>query len=142
MKFWFEENMYGHYREINPKGRTGRFDFHCRAEACIWDFLRTRTTRISGTVTMEGFVEKAELEGTLKIDPVFGRELVYDFVFHDGKGRMRFLGKKSVRFLEPVSSMTTLIGRLERDGLPFADVDSRFNILELPAFLLSWRIGF
>lgn len=141
MKFWFSENMYGHFREVKARGRCGRFDFSCRAEACVTEFIKDRTTRITGRVTMEGYVTNAPLEGTLRIDPIFGRELVYDFTFQDGSGRLRFLGKKSVRFLDPVSSMTTLVGRVEKDGILLADVDSRFNLLELPSFLLSWRLG-
>lgn len=141
MKFWFRENMYGHYREVKPTGRCGRFDFSCRAEACVATFLKDRTTSLVGRVTMEGFVTDAPFEGTLRIDPILGRELVYDFTFRDGEGLLRFLGKKSVRFLDPVSSMTTLVGRIEKDGILLADVDSRFNLLELPSFLLSWRLG-
>ncbi len=142
MRFWFSENMYGRFREVKPAGQSGRFDFSCRAEACLAAFLKDRTTRISGRVTMDGFATDAPLEGTLRIDPIFGRELVYDFTFHDNGGLLRFLGKKSVRFLDPISSMTTLLGRIERDGIVLADVESRFNLLELPSFLLSWRLGF
>lgn len=141
MRFWFSENMYGYYREVNPSGRCGRFDFSCRAEACVASFLKDKTTQITGRVTMEGFVQDAPLEGTLRIDPLFGRELVYDFTFRDNDSRLRFLGKKSVRFLDPISSMTTLVGRVEKDGIALADVDSRFRLVELPSFLMSWRLG-
>jgi len=142
MRFWFQENMYGHYREVKPSGRCGRFDFSCRAEGILPGFVFDRLTRIQGQVTMEGVAEAAALEGTLRIDPLISRELVYDFTFQAGGARYRFLGKKTVRFLDPVASMTTLVGRVERDGIAFADVDSRFNLVELPAFLGSWRVGF
>ncbi len=141
MRFWFRENMYGHFREVKPTGRCGRFDFSCRAEACVAAFLKDRTTRLTGRVTMEGVVTDSPFEGTLRIDPLLGRELVYDFTFRDAGGLLRFLGRKSVRFLDPISSMTTLVGRVEKDGILLADVDSRFNLLELPSFLLSWRLG-
>ncbi|NOZ01004.1 MAG: hypothetical protein GXP54_03840 [Deltaproteobacteria bacterium] len=141
MKFRFDENMYGHFREIRPDGASGTFDFTCRAEADMVRFIQDRNMRLTGTVTMEGIAKDAPMEGTLRIDPLSGKELVYDFTFaHDGS-RYRFLGRKSVRFMAPVTSMTNLSGQVERDGVTLADVDSRFNLLELPGFLLSFRLG-
>lgn len=141
MRFWFEENMYGHYRELKPTGKSGTFDFSCHAEAELLAFLKERSTRLTGRVTMEGVVEDVPIEGSLMIDPLFGKELVYDFTFTKGKSRFRFLGRKSVRFTDPVTSMTTLTGKLERDGVTMGDVDSRFNLLELPGFLWSFGLG-
>lgn len=141
MKFRFEENMYGHYREVKTTGGSGAFDFSCRVEADLFQFLQDRNTRLTGTVSMEGIAQEVPLEGTLRIDPLFGRELVYDFTFSKGRARYRFLGRKSVRLLDPVSSMTTLSGKIERDGVTLGDVDSRFNLLEFPGFLLSFRLG-
>ena len=141
MRFWFEENMYGTFREIRPAGASGRFDFWCHAEASLGRFLKDKTTRLHGTVTMEGVVRDAPMEGTLRIDILGDKELVYDFTFVGDGARYRFLGRKSVRYTRPVSSMTTLVGKVEKDGMTYADVESHFHLLELPSFLASWRLG-
>lgn len=141
MKFHFDENMYGTYREVRAEGASGRFDFTCRVEADgIRRFLRDRMTRLTGTANLEGVGRDLPIEGTLRIDPVFGRELVYDFTFRAGGSLYRFLGKKSVRFTNPVGSMTRMTGTIEKDGVSFADVTSRFDLAELPRFLLSFRL--
>ena len=141
MTFRFDETMCGFFRESKPTGRCGRFDFTCRARPDdLVQFLKDRTVRISGTATMEGVVDAAPMEGTLRIDPILCQELVYDFAFRAGESRYRYLGRKSVRFLDPVTSMTTLIGRVEKDGVTLGDVESHFNLLDLPAFLWSFSL--
>jgi len=142
VKFWFDQNIYGTYREVKTTGNSGRFSFSCRAEADLLRFAQERSTRLTGTVSMEGVVEDAPMEGTLLIDPLQGKKLIYDFTFTKGKSRYRYLGRNTVRFLDPFTSMTTLAGNLERDGVTLADVNSRFNVLELPKSLLSFRLGF
>lgn len=142
MRFYFSENMYGTYREIGGQGRTGRFDFSCRVEANgIVRFLTDRLTRLFGQVNIEGIGDGLPIEGVLRIDPIFGRELVYDFYFRAQDARYRFIGRKDVQFLRPVWSMTHMKGRLEKDGVAFADVESYFNLKELPKFLSSFRAG-
>ena len=140
MRFRFSENMYGTYETQGEPRRSGPFDFSCTAEADLREFLRTKTTRITGVVRMEGTVREAKLDGTLFIDPLFSKRLVYDFTFRDGSDLYRFLGQKNVSFLSPVSTMTTLFGTLEKGGLPFAKVESHFRLRELPSFLLSYRL--
>jgi len=81
------------------------------------------------------------MSGTLVIDPLIRKELIYDFTFQGDDGsQYQFSGKKNVRFLDPVSSMTTLNGKISKDGKHFADAELRFHLLELPAFLLSFRV--
>ena len=142
MKFHFDENMYGSWRRAAGGGQEGRFDFTCRAEAdSLRRFLADRTTRLTGTVTMEGVVEGVPFEGTLKIDPILGHELVYDFTFKAGKSMYRFLGRKNVDFKRPVWTMTHMVGQVEKDGMTFANVDSHFDLKELPKLVLSVRPG-
>lgn len=137
----FCETMYGSFREIKPSGLCGKFDFSCKAVVeDIRAFLKDRMARISGEVTMDSIGEKLGLEGTMKIDPIFAKEIVYDFTFRAGDHLYRFLGRKNISFLDPIQSMTTLVGRIEKDGITYADVESHFNILDLPSFLLSHRL--
>ncbi len=142
MKFHFDENLYGSWRRVAGGGQGGRFDFACRAEAdSLRRFLADRTTRLNGRVTMEGVVESVPFEGTLKIDPLFGREVVYDFTFKAGKEMYRFLGRKKLDFQNPVRTMTHLAGQVEKDGMTFAEVVACFDVKELPQLVLSFRAG-
>jgi len=90
---------------------------------------------------MEGHVQKAPIEGTLRVDPVFGRELVYDFTFCSALARYRFLGRKTLRWFTPILSPTMLSGTVEKDGITCGDVETRFSLLELPRFLASFGVG-
>ena len=141
MHFHFDQTMYGTFREIKAGGRSGRFDFTCRAVGDAETFPRDRLARLGGTAALEGVADAAPMEGTLKIDPIFGRELVYDFAFRVGGELFRFLGRKTIDFTRPVSSMTTLVGRIDRDGVAWADVDSRFRLPDLLGLLASFRVG-
>jgi len=138
MRFWFDENMYGTYKEC-ATGAQGVFDFTCRALANMSDFVKTKTAQISGVVKMGD--KQATLSGTLFMDPFFAKRLTYDFEFSMDGEKYRFVGDKTIKFLDFARTMTTLKGHIERRGERFADVESHFHLRELPKFLLSFRIS-
>lgn len=141
MRITFRETLRGTWTETRAAGRTGRFDFTCEVETGeLVAFLRTRGARLTGTVTLEGVADAVPLDGTLRIDPILGRELVYDFTFRAAGSLFRFLGRKDVRLRDPVRTMTRMKGQISRDGLTIGDVDSRFDWRELPRFLASFRL--
>jgi hypothetical protein len=141
MRLVFGETMHGTWSESRAAGRQGRFDFTCEVETDdVATFLRTRGARITGTVTMEGVTDGAPLDGTMRIDPVPGREIVYDFTFRADGSRFRFLGRKDLRLRDLAWTLTTMKGQLPRDGVTVGDAVSRFRLHELPAFLGSFRL--
>ena len=101
--------------------------------------IGSATTMFSAVKTV--LVESVPFEGTLKIDPLFGREVVYDFTFKAGKEMYRFLGRKKLDFQNPVRTMTHLAGQVEKDGMTFAEVVACFDVKELPQLVLSFRAG-
>ncbi len=97
---------------------------------------------LTGTVTLEGVVEEAELQpgSYLEIGLPLDRHLRYQVTFDDEAGRRyRFYGKKTVRFWDLPRSITTLEGDLFRDGEELGPGTLRFSLLDLPSFLASWR---
>jgi hypothetical protein len=140
MKFHFDENLYGTFTEIGGSRATGRFDFTCRIEAeGMVRFATDRMARLTGTAVVEGLGEGLPIEGTLKLDAVAGPGLVYDFSFRAGASRYRFLGRMAVDFTRPLASLTTMTGRVEKDGVAWADVVSHFAVTEMPSLLWSFR---
>jgi hypothetical protein len=138
MRFWFDENMFGTYKEC-ATGAQGRYDFTCRALAQVLDLVKTKTAQISGVVKMGD--RQAPLSGTLFMDLFFAKRLTYDFEFSLDGQKYRFVGDKRIKFLDFLRTMTTLIGRIDRDGERFADVESHFRLRELLKFLSSFRVS-
>ncbi len=99
---------------------------------------------LRGTVTLTGAgpgaVRDAPAEGWLTIDPVFGRELVYELRWRDAEERpWRLYAKKDVRLLHLVASMTTLRGTVYRDGEAEGSATVYFRLGDLPGFLRGMR---
>ncbi len=99
---------------------------------------------LRGTVTLTGqgpgAVRDAPAEGWLTIDPVFGRELVYELRWRDAEDHpWRLYAKKDVRLLHLVASMTTLRGTLYRDGDAQGAMTVYFRLSDLPSFLWGMR---
>lgn len=141
MTLRFDETLRGTWQELRPAGRSGRFDFTCRAEAeGLARFAADRLARLSGTATLEG-IGTGPLEGTLRCDPIAGREISYDFAFRVGATRFHFVGRKTPRLQAPWASMTTLSGTLERDGVTWSEASLRFRVRDLPALLASVRLA-
>jgi hypothetical protein len=112
--FEFRETMSGSYHLVDAPDRELAISFTIRAVVHdLLQFVRDRKAEIVGEVDVEGFADHRPMRGTLTIDPLLGKELVYDFEFpaNDDR-RCRFSGKKSVDFLRLLETMTTLPGQL------------------------------
>jgi hypothetical protein len=143
--FKFRETMSGSYHLDATPDRERAISF--TAAARVHDlprFLRDRMAEIEGEVVMEGFAEHRPMRGTLEIDPVLGRKLVYEFDFEgdDGK-KYRFAGRKTVEVLRPLETMTTLPAEVFDDaGKRVAEAVVRFDARsDLVKFLKSWRLA-
>ena len=142
MRFWFDADLRGSFREPKSTGRCGRFDLSLRAEAeDVSRFARERTARLTGTVTMEGVAVGVPVEGTLRVDPLGDREVVYDLSFRVEAARYRFLGRSAIRLLDPVVSATTVVGRIEQDGVTLADAECRIGLVDLARVLASFGLS-
>lgn len=99
---------------------------------------------LQGTVTLTGAgpgaIRDAPAEGWITIDPVFGRELVYELRWRDAEDRpWRLYAKKDVQLLHLVASMTTLRGTVYREGEAEGTMTVYFRLSDLPAFLRGMR---
>lgn len=95
---------------------------------------------LSGHVTLGGSVSRAPVAGSLLVDPIFGRRLVYELYWRDAEDRPnRFYGRKDLRALALVRTMTLLRGKVYRQGQLVGDATLTFDLRDLAAFLLSMR---
>ena len=116
--FEFRETMSGSYHLLDAPDRERAISFTIRAVVHdLLRFLRDRKAEIAGEVDVEGFADHRPMRGSLTFDPLFGKELIYDFAFPGNDDRkLRFYGKKSVELLRPLATMTTLPGQLLGPG--------------------------
>lgn len=128
--FKFEETMAGTWRRSgDPTPRAFRFTVEARA-ASTRKFARDGLLDLEGTIDAEGLATGRRCTGTLDISWRRKRELAYDLHFEgdDGK-RYRFSGKKDVRLLRFVETMTTLPGKVYDDGgHPIGEALTRFDL--------------
>ncbi|WP_210716743.1 hypothetical protein [Amycolatopsis acididurans] len=97
----------------------------------------------SGRVEMPGLADDPAATGTVEIAPVTRRRIRYrlDFTALDGR-RLHLDGWKSIRFLRPLWTMTTLPATVtDASGAVVAELSLRFDIRrELWAMLRSFRL--
>jgi len=141
--FRFEERMTGTYHLLSRPEEEKAFSFTAQAAVDnVLAYLRDMSATLQGTLEMEGFADRVPIDGSLEINPVFGRVLRYQFSFvgNDGK-QYRFAGQKDVQLLDLPGSMTTLPGAVyDESGTEVARVLTRFDLgSDLLPFLLSWR---
>ena len=141
--FKFEEKMAGTYHLLSRPEEERAFSFTAQASVeNVLDYLRDMAATLQGTLEMEGFADRVPLDGSLEINPLFGRVLRYQFSFAGNDGqRYRFAGQKDVQLLDLPGSMTTLPGAVyDESGAEIARVLTRFDLgSDLVPFLLSWR---
>ncbi len=140
----FGENMYGHHEMLEgpAAGRRLRFDFRYEVETRdLLRSLRDGRGEATGWVEAEGLAAHAGLVGSFEIAPFVRRYVRYEFEFTDDEGRRhRYVGQKTIRWLHPARTLTTMPGAiLDRDGKPCARTLSRFRFRELLPFLFSFR---
>ncbi|HEY3353883.1 MAG TPA: hypothetical protein VGQ83_11590, partial [Polyangia bacterium] len=86
--FKFQETMSGTYHLVARPEEERRVSFTANAAVdSVMKYMRDMTAALEGTLEMEGFADHVPIEGTLEINPLFGRVLRYQFVFtgNDGK---------------------------------------------------------
>ncbi|MDD5223843.1 MAG: NAD(P)-dependent oxidoreductase [bacterium] len=138
--FKFLETMSG---SINlEKEGERQVQFTVSAEALdIQEFFQDNTCRLRGTISMNGIATDSPVEGTLEIafwPPK--RRLVYDLHWTGDDGRRyRICGIKRVRYLDFITTMTTLHSSLYRGGELIGKGKICFPRADLPKFILSFR---
>jgi len=140
MGLHFEETMSGF---VTAPERDRDFSFTVNADTTsLLAFGGWTPMTLTGTATLDGVVEGAEiLPGSyLEIGVPLHRYLRYQVSFADAEGHVyRYFGQKTVRLLDLPGTMTTLEGRLFKDGSEVGPGTLRFNLGDLPAFLASCR---
>jgi len=142
--YTFRETMRGHFR-LNGETRPRALSFTIVARTRSVGLFGARSIcDIEGAVEAEGLTPGAVAKGTLEIDPLLGRRLVYTFSFEADDGRTyRFEGQKSVSFLRLAHSMTTLPAKLyDARGDAVGEALVRFDLRsDFLRWLRTWRVA-
>ena len=97
---------------------------------------------IDGLVTIEGMVAHAEAAGSLEVDLLGCRRVVYDLGWRDTEGALgRFFGWKSLDLRHPLRSTTELKGKVMRSGELVGHATLHFDLKDLPSFVRSFRLA-
>jgi hypothetical protein len=140
--FKFHEVMEGTLRRAGESAdRAFRFEFEVVAPSAL-GFLTTVVGETKGLVNVEGLATDAPAEGTLEMSPFIGRRLRYRFVMKADDGReYRFDGAKSISYVRPLSTWTTLPGTLyDSEGKAWGTAMLRFPLQrELLNLVASFR---
>jgi hypothetical protein len=140
--FQFEETMTGSYHRIDSPGEEHPIEFSVRASVpSVRKFLLEPIAAISGRIQARGLATDKPLEGTLEINPLLKRKLIYDFRFtSDAGAESRFFGEKDLEALRPVKTMTTLPGSIFEGDNEIARAVLRFRLrADIVRFLRSFR---
>lgn len=140
--FRFRETMAGTYHLLSAPTdeRPMSFTIAVRAPSIV-RFALSPICDIQGEVDAIGFADHKALRGSLEINPVLKRRLVYEFRFNANDGEeYRFHGTKSVSALHLAESMTTLPAAIWRDEREVARAVLRFDLeSDLVKFVLGFR---
>lgn len=140
--FEFSETMRGTYHTLERPADELPMSITVRAEVrSLPKFLLDPTAEIRGEVDAQGLADRRAIRGTLEINPLLERRLVYDFRFEDNDGKdCRFHGEKELEPLRLVSTLTTLPGTIFREDREFGRAVLRFDVREdLLRLLRSFR---
>jgi hypothetical protein len=142
--FTFRETMRGSYHLLAEPlvERAIEFTIDAKVDG-MRRFLRDRTARIAGTVSVEGFAAPTPLTGTLGLKLLDERRLPYDFRFRADDGHdYRFHGQKDVTMIGLHDTMTTLPASFyDAGGAEIGRAVLRFDLRsDWRAFLRSWRL--
>lgn len=138
----FRETMTGTFHRLEAPADERPISITVRAEIHdVRKFLIDPTAEITGEIDAQSFADHRALRGTLEINPILRRKLVYDFRFPDNEGReCRFHGEKDVELLRPLETMTTLPGSIYRGEDEVARFIMRFDVKsDLFRMLKSFR---
>ncbi|MHB8874320.1 MAG: hypothetical protein ACYC8T_11590 [Myxococcaceae bacterium] len=140
--FKFHEVMEGTLqREGETFDRPFRFEFEVVAPSAL-GFLTSVVAEMRGTARIDGLAKDGPAEGTLEMSPFLRRQLRYRFTLKADDGReYRFDGQKSINYLRPLTTWTTLPGTLyDPEGKVWGTALLRFVMKrELVNLLTSFR---
>ena len=141
MQFHFTETMRGRVEEAD--GTLLPFEFTIKPHASgLVAFLLGDPLKVGGTVSLKGAAECVPVGGTLLLAMPLRRRLCYDLSFRGLDGALyRYVGRKDVRYMHFVRTMTWLRGTVFRNGEPVGSAELYFDLRDLPGFLLSFRPG-
>jgi hypothetical protein len=142
--FVFRETMSGNYYLLERPTEDKALSFTIAAHVeSLRRFVRDKTARIEGEVTMEGIGERRPLSGTLGLLLFQEQRLPYEFTFRgdDGK-RYTFRGEKDVLIATLPDSITTLPASVfDEDGKEIARAVVRFDLKgDLVKLIKSFRL--
>jgi hypothetical protein len=136
----FEETMTGFFLSHEgdePKDFSFRISVHCRRLRHFWTGA---PMDLEGTVDLEGISLKCPTRGTLEVDVVGRRQLIYELQWNDeDKSLYRFVGKKEISARHPIHSMTVLRGLIFRKGESIGTAELSFALRDLPQFIGGMR---
>ncbi len=138
----FAEAMAGHWRRSGSEQDLPiRFDVTAETSTLLKP-LGTVTGTLSGTLTAGDLVDAAPATGTIEVSPVEHRRIRYTLDFADRSGRpWRFDGWKSIDWLRPLATWTTLPGTIyDADGSAAGAATLRFPLRAAPSLLASMRL--
>ncbi len=140
----FRETMSGGYHLSSSPGVDRPMFFTIQARLrTLRSLLRTPILDIEGAVFAEGFADHKPLRGTLTIDPLRARLLVYLFDFESNDGaRHTFQGRKTLDEGDLLHAMTVLPGSIyDAAGKEVAQALLRFDLRsDIVQFLRSFRL--
>lgn len=140
----FRETMSGAYHLCATPDIDHPMHFTVEARLrSLRSLLTNAVLDIRGEVSASGFADHKVLEGTLCIDPLRGRVLVYQFGFEGNDGqRYTFTGRKTLSKGGLVQAMTVLPGGIyDASGHKVATTLLRFDLRsDLFKFLGSYRL--
>jgi hypothetical protein len=136
----FEETMRGHLAPATgapPRSMTLRA---CVESTSITGLWLSEPMPLTGSMDIEGVVAAAPTTGTIEVDLLRCRRIVYDLAWLGTDGaRGRFYGWKSLQLLSPLRSCTELTGKVVQEGKLVGEAVLRFDLRDLPAFLRTFR---
>jgi nucleoside-diphosphate-sugar epimerase len=132
----FAETMAGRWEGGGEARRSFEFTVEATASS-LRQLGRDGRLALRGTLHAAGLADTVPCEGTLEISWLRERTLVYDLAFEGDDGRRyRFQGRKDVRLVRLLETMTTLPGRIVDEtggpvGEAVAHFDARRDLLSL-----------
>lgn len=140
----FRETMSGGYHLSSAPDVDRPMSFTVRASLpTLSSLLRSPLFSIEGAVVAEGLADHRPLKGTLHIDPLRGKVLVYHFDFegHDGRP-YTFQGRKALWEGNLLHAMTVLPGGIyDASGKAVGEALLRFDLRsDLFKFLRSFHL--
>lgn len=119
-------------------GQSSPIDLEAVASGeSLRDFRRNGWVELRGLLRAPHWIDEAPVFGSLRITP---RALVYQVRFRDRVGeRFTLEGRKSPSVFTPLRSMTHMVAEVrDADAHVVARGAMRFDLRELPSFILSW----